>query len=285
MIRLTERFLLDPSRENPPTMPAKTLSTTKEFPSSDREAPAQASGPSLEHAALEHVEDWIFDLDNTLYPADSNLFAVIDQRMKAFIGAELGLAGDNAFKVQKDYFRKYGTTLRGLMLHHDTDPHAFLDYVHDIDLAGLSPNPELARHLEKLEGRKIIHTNGSGNHARRVLERLGIGEFFSGVFDIIEADFLPKPEPAAYHRLLKRYGLCAETSALFEDLPRNLVAAAKLGMTTIWVRNDTCWAEEAESPDHIHHVTDDLAGWIGGLVTARASRGDAPQPSPPSPER
>lgn len=266
-------------------MPAKTLSSTNQPPSRDRETPAPASGPSPEPMALEHVEDWIFDLDNTLYPANSNLFAVIDQRMKAFIGAELELASDDAFKVQKDYFRKYGTTLRGLMLHHDTDPHAFLDYVHDIDLAGLRPDPELARHLEKLEGRKIIHTNGSGKHARRVLERLGIDEFFSGVFDIIEADFLPKPEPAAYRHLLERYHLCAETSALFEDLPRNLVAAAEIGMTTIWVRNDTCWAEEAESPGHIHHVTDDLTGWIGGLVAARASRNDAARPDPSPPER
>lgn len=252
-------------------MPAKTLATKKEPPSRDGADPAPVPGPSLEH-----VEDWIFDLDNTLYPADSNLFAVIDQRMKAFIGAELGLGADDAFKVQKSYFRKYGTTLRGLMLHHGTDPHAFLDFVHDIDLTPLTPDPALARHLGKLRGRKIVHTNGSGDHARRVLDRLGLGEFFTGVFDIIEADFLPKPEPAAYRRLLERYRLRAETTALFEDIPRNLVSAAEMGMTTIWVRNDTRWAEEAESRDHIHHVTDDLTGWIGDLVAARASQGDAP---------
>ncbi|MDP6304295.1 MAG: pyrimidine 5'-nucleotidase [Alphaproteobacteria bacterium] len=252
-------------------MPAKTPATTKEPPPRSGEAPVPVSGLSLEH-----VENWIFDLDNTLYPADSNLFAVIDQRMKAFISAELGIEADDAFRVQKDYFRKYGTTLRGLMLHHGTNPHAFLDYVHDIDLTMLTPDPELARCLKKLGGRKIIHTNGSGGHARRVLERLGIGEFFTHVFDIIEADFLPKPEPAAYRRLLERFRLCAGTTALFEDIPRNLVAAAEMGMTTIWVRNHTRWAEEAESHDHIHHVTDDLTGWISDLVAARAPQGEAP---------
>ena len=252
-------------------MPAKILSATKESTSRKEATQGPCSAPSLEH-----VESWVFDLDNTLYPAASNLFAVIDQRMKAFIGAELGLEADDAFRVQKDYFRKYGTTLRGLMLHHNTDPHSFLDYVHDIDLTLLAPNSELARHLGRLEGPKIIHTNGSKNHARRVLDRLGIGEFFTGVFDIIEADFLPKPEPAAYHHLLERYRLCAETTALFEDLPRNLVPAAEIGMTTIWVRNDTCWAEEAENHDHIHHVTDNLVGWVGEMVVARASQAETP---------
>ncbi len=290
LVSKTSRPTETASRKDPAPMSANISSLTNRHPSRNREIPTRVSGSfpepmTPEPMALDYVEDWIFDLDNTLYPASSNLFAVIDQRMKAFIGAELGLEADDAFKVQKNYFREYGTTLRGLMLHHDTDPHAFLDYVHDIDLAGLAPDAELARHLEKLEGRKIIHTNGSGNHARRVLDRLGIGEFFSGVFDIIEADFLPKPEPAAYHRLLERFRLNAETSALFEDLPRNLVAAAEMGMTTIWVRNDTRWAEEAESPDHIHHVTDDLAGWIGALVKARASRDGAPRPVSSSPER
>ena len=252
-------------------MHTKTPSAKKNGPARGEAGPEHVPDPSLKH-----VEDWIFDLDNTLYPANSNLFAIIDQRMKAFIEAELGLETDDAFKVQKSYFRKYGTTLCGLMLHHGTDPHAFLDYVHDFDLSPLSPDPELAANLGRLRGRKIIHTNGSGDHARKVLDRLEIAEFFTGIFDIIKADFIPKPEPAAYHRLLERFRLRAETTALFEDVPRNLVSAAKIGITTILVRNDTCWAEEAESYDHIHHVTDDLSGWIGELVATRTSQGTSP---------
>ena len=218
---------------------------------------------------LTHIEAWIFDLDNTLYPARSNLFDAIDQRMKAFIAAELDVAPDEAWRIQKTYFRQYGTTLRGLMLKHATDPSAFLDYVHDVDLGLLDPAPILAQALDQLGGKKIVYTNGCGNYARKVLGQLGIEHLFDGIFDITAADFIPKPEPAPYNLLLSSFNLHPHKAAFFEDIPRNLKPAADLGMTTIWVQNDTPWAETSDDVDHIDHITDDLVGWIRAVLDAR----------------
>ena len=169
----------------------------------------QVSRPERKHQAppLTHIEAWVLDLDNTLYPASSILFDAIDQRMKAFIAAELDIAPNEAWRIQKTYFREYGTTLRGLMLKHATDPSAFLDYVHDVDLTLLDPAPILAATLDRLGGKKIVYTNGCGNYARKVLGQLGVEHLFDGIFDIAAADFIPKPEPTSYNLLLDAFDI------------------------------------------------------------------------------
>ncbi len=215
---------------------------------------------------LNHIETWVFDLDNTLYPASSNLFSAIDRRMGEFIAAKLLVDGAEAHRIQKDYFRDYGTTLRGLMVNHGVDPEAFLEYVHAIDMSVLEPDPALGAALRRLEGRKIVFTNGSTEHAVKVMDRLGVTPHFDGVFDIAAAGYRSKPDPAAYVALVRRHRLTPAATALFEDLSRNLAPAAELGMTTVWVRNATAWADSfvnpEETPDFVHHETDDLVAWL-----------------------
>ncbi len=229
--------------------------------------PTEAALP----ARVDHVVDWIFDLDNTLYPSTCELFAQIDKRMGEFIGHLLGLDRTEARQVQKQYFYQYGTTLRGLMVEHGLDPIDFLDYTHDIDLSPVVPSPELDSVLGRLEGRKLIFTNATARHARNVVGRLGIGHHFDRIFDIAAADYTPKPDPAAYRVMVRRCGITPRRAALFEDIARNLEPAAALGMTTVWVKPHHEWAGAGLETDdtHIHHVADDLVAWLRRLADAR----------------
>jgi putative hydrolase of the HAD superfamily len=211
---------------------------------------------------FDHVTDWVFDLDNTLYPARCNLFAQVDRRIGLFIQERLALDADAALALQKRYFREHGTTLRGLMTHHSVDPKAFLDFVHEIDVGAVPPSPALAAALMRLPGRKFIFTNGSLAHADRVTTQLGVTQCFDGIFDIVAADYQPKPDPATYRRLVERHGIDPAAAAMIEDLPRNLRPAAALGMTTVLVLTGEDWAQLDAAGDHIHHVTDDLLGWL-----------------------
>ncbi len=223
--------------------------------------------PGAGSAAPGHADAWVFDLDNTLYAATFDLFAQIDERMRGFIAAFLDLPPDEAYRVQKRYFLEYGTSMRGLMHHHGMDPKPFLDHVHDIDVSVLPPNPALDAALAGLPGRKYIFTNASLRHAERVTDRLGITHHFAGVFDIVEAGYLPKPEPAVYARVVDRFGLEPRASVMVEDIARNLAPAAALGMTTVWVRNDADHGRAGLEGVRIDHVVDDLADWLAGVVT------------------
>jgi len=223
----------------------------------------QQVNPQVRLRSVDHVTDWVFDLDNTLYPARCNLFAQVDRRIGLFIEGLLGLEQGPARELQKRYFREHGTTLRGLMTHHGIDPRAFLDFVHEIDLAPVPPSPALDAALAALPGRKFIFTNGSVAHADRVMGRLGVAHHFEGIFDIVAADYLPKPDPATYQSLIARHGINPVRAAMIEDLPRNLRPAAALGMTTVLVLTGEEWAAmDGDAGDHIHHVTDDLVGWL-----------------------
>ena len=168
------------------------------------------------------IETWIFDLDNTLYPARCRLFDQIDLRMGSFIAELLGVDRVAAKAVQKDYFYRYGTTLRGLMLEHGVAPDAFLDYVHDIDHSPVPADEPLARALEALPGRKLIFTNGTVAHAEKVLARLGVGSHFTGIFDIVHSDFIPKPQLEPYEKFLAVHAVEPRRAAMFEDIARNL---------------------------------------------------------------
>jgi putative hydrolase of the HAD superfamily len=207
--------------------------------------------------------DWIFDLDNTLYSETCNLFGQVEVRIKSFVAEFLNLELEAAFKVQKQYFRDYGTTLRGLMECHDVDPVVYLDHVHDIDLDVVPPNPDLNKALQALPGRKIIFTNADLGHAERVMERLGVSHHFEAVFDIVACDYVPKPDPAVYQALVDQYDLEPQRTVMVEDMARNLKPAADMGMTTVWVRSNNDWGREGSDGDYVHHVADDLTAWLG----------------------
>ena len=217
---------------------------------------------------LSHVEDWIFDLDNTLYPAECNLFAEIDVRMGAFIEEFLKVDPSEARRIQKQYFKEHGTTLNGLMELHDLKPQLFLDYVHDIDHSAVEPDVLLNDVLHEIDGRKFIFTNGTVYHAQKVLERLGVSHHFEEIFDIVSTDYIPKPNKQAYEQVVKATRLRPERSVMFEDLARNLKVPHELGMTTVLIQTSGVHPDAGlgvlgtgDEP-HVHHVTHDVAEFI-----------------------
>ncbi len=219
------------------------------------------------------VDTWVFDLDNTLYPHHLNLWQQVDTRIRDFIARFLGVGLDEAFHVQKDYYRRYGTSMRGLMIEHGLDPDEYLSFVHDIDHSPLEPNPVLGAAIEQLPGRKLILTNGTRAHAAVVLERLDLHPHFEDVFDIVAAGFDPKPLPQTYERFLELHGVEPTRAAMFEDLARNLAVPHALGMTTVLVVPDgtrevlrESWELEGRNAAHVDHITDDLAGFLRRLA-------------------
>ena len=220
-----------------------------------------------------HVHTWIFDLDNTLYPHHLNLWQQVDDRIRDYIASFLNIAHDEAFRLQKDYYRRYGTSMRGLMTEHGMEPDDFLDFVHEIDHSPLLPNPTLGDAIEKLPGRKLILTNGTRKHADAVMRRLDIHSHFEDVFDIVAAELEPKPSAKTYERFLTRHGVDPAKSAMFEDLSRNLTVPHSLGITTVLVvpegtrevfRED--WELEGRDAEHVDFVTDDLTMFLKGCL-------------------
>jgi putative hydrolase of the HAD superfamily len=227
-------------------------------------------------AALEdfaRVETWVFDLDNTLYPHHLNLWHQVDERIRDFIAAYLKVAHEDAFRIQKDFYKRYGTTMRGLMTEHGLNPDEFLDYVHQIDHSPLQPNPALGAALEKLPGRKLILTNGTRAHADAVMRRLEVHRHFEDVFDIVAAELEPKPFAQTYDRFLARHGVDPRRAAMFEDLARNLEVPHALGMITVLVVPEKTrevfregWELEGREAAHVDHVTDDLTGFLQAIT-------------------
>jgi putative hydrolase of the HAD superfamily len=225
-----------------------------------------------------HVETWVFDLDNTLYPHHLNLWQQVDVRIRDYIARFLDVTHEEAFRLQKDLYKRYGTSMRGLMTEHGMEPDDFLDFVHQIDHSPLEPNPALGAALEQLSGRKLILTNGTRKHADAVMRRLAVHHHFEDVFDIIAAELEPKPQAQTYDRFLARHGVDPAKAAMFEDLARNLEIPHALGMTTVLVvpegtrevfRED--WEMEGRDALHVDHVTDDLTGFLERLSRPRAS--------------
>lgn len=231
---------------------------------------------------LTAIRAWVFDLDNTLYPATDSLFVQVSRRIRDYIARFLDLDPEAAYRLQKDYFVRYGTSLRGMMIEHAMEPGPFLDYVHDVDLEIIDPDPELDAALSRLAGRKVIFTNASRDHAERVLRRLGVADHFEAIFDVADSDFVPKPEPGPYAALVRRHGLTPADSAMVDDIARNLAPAAALGMTTVWLRNDSEWGNTGADGGHIDHVAEHLVPWLNDVTAAgkRPTDSDDPAPSP-----
>ncbi|MEA3000539.1 MAG: putative hydrolase of the superfamily [Sphingomonadales bacterium] len=213
-------------------------------------------------APLRHVDAWIFDLDNSLYPASANLFELIDVRMGQFIQQLVGCGPQEARRVQKGYFRDHGTTLAGLMKTHGTDPREFLDFVHDIDLARISADPKLVTALDRLPGRKFVFTNGDDSYARRVLDRLGLANAFDGLHDIHAMGYVPKPHPDAYQVLCERWSIDPSRAVMIEDMARNLHPAKQLGMVTVWIDNGSEQASHEADPAFIDYRIADIGEWL-----------------------
>ena len=219
-------------------------------------------------ADLSHVETWLFDLDNTLYPAECEFMALVEGRMTEFVARETGLAKPEALALQKKYLHEHGTTLAGLMTVHGIDPERFLEEVHDVALDRIQPDAALVEGLERLPGRRLVFTNGSERHAERILAHLGVEHLFEDVFHIATADYIPKPQPEAFARMTARHGVAPKSAAFFEDSERNLAPAADLGMTTVLVGPRALESEAA----FVHHRTETLPPF---LKAARVRGDDA----------
>ncbi|MBS9719356.1 pyrimidine 5'-nucleotidase [Tianweitania sp. BSSL-BM11] len=224
-------------------------------------------------ARFAHIRDWVFDLDNTLYPHHSNLFAQVDVNMTAYVQALVNLPRDEARKLQKDLYRDYGTTLAGLMARYDIDPDDFLAKAHDIDYSGLKPDPDLGEAIKALPGRKFIFTNGDRRHAERTATQLGILEHFEDIFDIVAGGLTPKPDRKPYDAFVGLHKIAGSNAAMFEDIARNLHVPKAMGMTTVLIVPNNfeptfaeVWERDPDQTDDVDFVTDDLGSFLRDLL-------------------
>lgn len=226
-----------------------------------------------DHERFSHVTDWVFDLDNTLYPHHSNLFSQIDVRMTAYVSELLSLPREEARALQKELYREYGTTMAGLIARHGIDSDDFLQKVHDIDYSWLVPDPALGAAIRQLPGRKFIFTNGNRDHAERAARQLGVLDHFDDIFDIVAAGLTPKPDRRPYELFTELHSIVGPKAVMFEDLARNLTVPKALGMTTVLIvpKNfeptfSEIWEKDANYEDDVDFVTDDLGAFLGAIV-------------------
>jgi len=216
-------------------------------------------------ARLDHVRNWVFDLDNTLYPHQARLFEQVDRRITDYIARFFKVERDEAYKIQKGYFHTRGTTLSGLMAEHGVDPYEYLADVHDIEMDVLDENAPLAAAIARLPGRKIIFTNADALYAGKILSKLGLGESFEAIHDVHAAQYRPKPAPEAYQHLCDAYELDPAQSLFADDMARNLKPAKAIGMTTLWVDNGSEQGEEGDR-DFVDFTTRDITHWLHDIL-------------------
>jgi len=212
--------------------------------------------------ALQFSKFWIFDLDNTLYSGKTKVFEQIDKRMSKYISDKLNVSIVEAKEIQKKYFYKYNTTLNGMLKKHKIDANEFLEFVHDIDIDFLKKDLTLSEELRKLEGKKIIFTNGSKKHALNVIRKIGIEQHFDDIFDIVDSNFVPKPTMEPYKKLVEKHNIDPNLCVLIEDIARNLKPAYEMGMKTIWIENDEPWAAKFSDSDFINYKTNNLMEFL-----------------------
>lgn len=212
-----------------------------------------------------HINDWVFDLDNTLYDADTHLFTEISRLMSEYVAKHLKISHEEATKKRDYFYKTYGTTLRGMMTEHSVDPEHFLDYVHDVDIKKVPPCPVTQEGLSLLPGRKTVFTNAPRGFAEDMLKHLGIDHHFESVFGIDDADYIPKPNAEAYHVFLAKHGIDPLAACMFEDTDVNLKTAHDLGMTTVWFHGKD---QDHHTPDrpYVHHKAEKLVDWLTSTV-------------------
>ena len=214
---------------------------------------------------------WIFDLDNTLYSGKTKVFEQVNKKMSKYISKKLNISIIEAKKIQKSYFYKFNTTLNGMIKNHQIDANEFLDFVHDVDIDFLKEDRKLNNELNKLNGKKIIFTNGSRKHAQNVTKRLGIDQCFDAIFDIVDSEFIPKPSIEPYKKLINKHKIDPNLCVFIEDIARNLKPAYEIGMKTIWIENDEPWAKEFSESKFINYKTKNLSEFLEKLNLLKAA--------------
>tara|TARA_B100000579_G_scaffold208954_1_gene170669 strand:- start:958 stop:1629 length:672 start_codon:yes stop_codon:yes gene_type:complete len=217
------------------------------------------------------IKYWIFDLDNTLYSGKTKVFEQVDKKMSKYISEKLNVSIEEARKIQKSYFYEYNTTLNGMIKNHKINANEFLDYVHDINIDFLKKDTKLSEELGKLNGKKIIFTNGSKKHAVNVTERIGIDQHFDDIFDIVESNFIPKPAIEPYNKLVEKHKIDPNLCVLVEDIARNLKPAYEMGMKTVWIENDEPWASKYSNGDFVNFKTNDLSEFLKKINLLKAA--------------
>ena len=221
--------------------------------------------------SFQKIKYWLFDLDNTLYSGKTKVFEQVDKRMSEYISEKLNVDIKEAKEIQKDYFYKYNTTLNGMIINHEIDADEFLNFVHDINVDFLKKDLNLAMQLKKLDGKKIIFTNGSRKHALNIMQRIGVEQYFDGIFDIVDAEFIPKPAIEPYKKLVEKHKIDPKLSVFVEDIARNLKPAYEMGMKTIWIENEEPWAKEFSDSKFINYKTNNLSEFLKKINLAKTA--------------
>mgnify|MGYP001334713588 FL=1 len=217
------------------------------------------------------IKCWIFDLDNTLYSGKTKVFEQVDRKMSKYISEKLQVSVEKARKIQKSYFYEYNTTLNGMIKNHKIDANEFLDFVHDINIDFLKKDLKLIEELEKLNGKKIIFTNGSRKHALNVTRRIGVDRCFDDIFDIVDSEFIPKPSIEPYKKLVEKHKIDPNLCVFVEDIARNLKPAYEMGMKTVWIENDEPWACKFSDSDFVNYRTNDLSEFLKKINLLKAA--------------
>jgi len=220
---------------------------------------------------LRSTKFWIFDLDNTLYSGNTRVFEQVDKKMTEYISKKLKVDKGQAKKIQKNYFHEYNTTLNGMIKNHKINAHEFLEFVHDININFLQKDPALAKEIEKLDGIKIIFTNGSRKHALNVTKRLGVDQLFDDIFDIVDCNFIPKPLMEPYKKLVEKHKIDPKLCVLVEDIARNLKPAYEMGMKTVWIKNNEPWASKFSDSNFVNYRTSNLPEFLRKINLLRAA--------------
>jgi putative hydrolase of the HAD superfamily len=220
---------------------------------------------------FQSINCWLFDLDNTLYSGDTKVFAQIDKKMSKYISEKLNVNIEEAKKIQKSYFYEYNTTLNGLIKNHKIDAKEFLEFVHDVDIDFLKEDTALREELKKLNGKKIIFTNGSRKHALNVTQKIGIKDCFDGIFDIVESGFIPKPSIEPYKKLVEKHKIDPKSCVFVEDIARNLKPAYEMGMKTVWIENEEPWAKKFSDSSFVNYKTNNLSEFLKKVNLVKAA--------------
>ena len=221
--------------------------------------------------ALQLIKFWIFDLDNTLYSGKTKVFEQVDKKMSKYISQKLDVSIEEAKKIQKNYFHKYNTTLNGMIKNHKIDANEFLEFVHNINIDFLKKDLILSEELKKLDGKKIIFTNGSKKHALNVSKKIGIDQHFDDIFDIVDSKFIPKPAIEPYKRLVEKHKIDPKLCVLVEDIARNLKPAYEMGMKTVWIKNDEPWAKKFSDSSFVNYKTNNLSEFLKKINLLKAA--------------
>ena len=220
---------------------------------------------------LKSIKYWIFDLDNTLYSGQTRVFDQVSKKMSEYISKKLNISTVEAKEIQKNYFHEYNTTLNGMIKNHKIDANEFLEYVHNIDIDFLKKDQMLSEELNKLDGKKIIFTNGSRKHALNVTKRIGIDQYFDDIFDIVDCEFVPKPAIQSYKKLVEKHNIDPKLCGFVEDIARNLKPAYEMGMKTVWIENDELWAKKFSDGNFIDFKTKNLSKFLKQINLLKAA--------------